>query len=141
MTKADIETGPTGQAVAENVTRLRSERRLTLVQLSERTEAAGRGLSVSALSLIATGKRRVDVDDLMVLAVALDMDPVSLLMPRPLKGRKRVAATGYPSGVTPQQLLEWLTGRQHPLSLNIGELSRDQKINLMLELAMTANEE
>ena len=42
-------------------------------QLSERTGEAGRTLSASALNSIETGKRRVDVDDLMALAAALDV--------------------------------------------------------------------
>jgi transcriptional regulator with XRE-family HTH domain len=131
--------------VAENVTQFRRDRHLTLVQLSERTAQLGRGLSVSALSLIATGKRRVDVDDLMVLAVALEVPPVSLLMPRLMprqrRQQKRVSATAFPNGVAPQQLFDWLTGSQHPLSLNMDELSRDQKINLMLQLALKADQE
>jgi transcriptional regulator with XRE-family HTH domain len=140
MAKTDMETGPTGQTVAENMKRLYKNRGLTLVQLSERTEQAGRGLSVSALSLIATGKRRVDVDDLMVLAVALDVSPISLLLPvaSPRRKRQKVGATGFPTGVTPEQLLEFLSGGQHPFLLDFNELSRDQQMILMFDMMANA---
>ncbi|MGO9155349.1 helix-turn-helix domain-containing protein [Mycobacterium sp.] len=72
MAKKGMESGPMGKAVIENMTRIRKHRGFTLNQLSERTEESGRKLSVSALSLIATGKRRVDADDLWTLAVALE---------------------------------------------------------------------
>ena len=79
MAKQDMEIGAAGRQVIENMFRLRKTAGLTLVQLSERTEKAGRGLSVSALSLIATGKRRVDVDDLSTLASALGVSTAELL--------------------------------------------------------------
>jgi transcriptional regulator with XRE-family HTH domain len=79
MAKSDIEIGPTGKTVSENVKRLYKAQGMNLNQLSERTEKEGRKLSVSALSLIATEKRRVDVDDLMTLAAALEVSPTELL--------------------------------------------------------------
>ena len=79
MAKSDIAIGPTGKTVSENVKRLYKAKGMNLNQLSERTENAGRKLSVSALSLIATGKRRVDVDDLVALAAALEVSPTYLL--------------------------------------------------------------
>lgn len=71
--------GRIGKKVIDNLNRIRKDRGLTLVQLSERTEETGRKLSMSALSLIATGKRRVDVDDLWALAVALQTTPYDLM--------------------------------------------------------------
>jgi transcriptional regulator with XRE-family HTH domain len=79
MAKQEMETGRIGKAVIDNLNRIRKDRGLTLVQLSERTEETGRKLSISALSLIATGKRRVDVDDLWALAVALQTTPYDLM--------------------------------------------------------------
>lgn len=38
-------------------------------------------MSVPTLSGLENGARRVDVDDLVVLALALDISPVALLMP------------------------------------------------------------
>jgi len=79
MAKQEMETGRIGKAVIDNLNRIRKDRGLTLVQLSDRTEETGRKLSISALSLIATGKRRVDVDDLWALAVALQTTPYDLM--------------------------------------------------------------
>lgn len=77
--KQDIEIGDVGKRVVDNITATRKERGLTLQQLSDLTEEHGRRLSLSALSLIATGKRRVDVDDLAVLAAALNVSASYLL--------------------------------------------------------------
>ena len=77
--KSEMEIGPTGKTVVANMTTLRKAQGMTLNQLSERAESAGRKLSVSALSLISTGKRRVDVDDLVALAEALNVSPATLL--------------------------------------------------------------
>ncbi len=80
MAKSEIEIGPTGLLVAERVRQVRDGvRHWTLAQLADRTGLAGRRLSVSALSLIETGKRRVDVDDLVALADALEVTPSYLL--------------------------------------------------------------
>ena len=101
-----MESGPTGRAVVDNLARLRKG--MTLNQLSERTEEAGRKLSVSALSLIAKGKRRVDVDDLMALAVALDISPITLLMPETGSAEEEVSATGLTREVAATNLWDWL---------------------------------
>lgn len=66
--------------VAANVRALREERRLTLAQLSERMERAGRPLIPQGLQKIEQGTRRVDADDLMALALALEVTPNRLLL-------------------------------------------------------------
>jgi transcriptional regulator with XRE-family HTH domain len=111
MAKSDMEAGPTGKTVMENVKRLYKARGMNLNQLSERTEELGRKLSVSALSLVATGKRRVDVDDLMALAAALIVSPATLLMPGTAEREATVEATATPEGVIAQQLWVWLTAK------------------------------
>ncbi|OFB37895.1 hypothetical protein BA059_17210 [Mycolicibacterium sp. (ex Dasyatis americana)] len=79
MAKREIEIGEVGRRVADNITATRTECGLTLVQLADLTEEHGRPLSLSALSLIAQKKRRVDVDDLAVIAAALDVSPSTLM--------------------------------------------------------------
>ena len=59
---------------------LRKERRVSLRSLSERLERLGHPLLASGLSKIEMGTRRADVDDLMALAVALDVAPNRLLL-------------------------------------------------------------
>lgn len=64
-----------------NVKRLRAERNLRLRALAGRLADTGRPLTHTALDKIERGTRRVDVDDLMALAVALGVSPLRLLMP------------------------------------------------------------
>jgi hypothetical protein len=71
--------GPTGQAVARNLKRLRAS--VPLRELQERLRAGGHEISASGLQKIEAGVRRVDVDDLVALAVALDVNPNALLFP------------------------------------------------------------
>ncbi|MFF9494242.1 helix-turn-helix domain-containing protein [Streptomyces flaveolus] len=88
MTTGRIELASTGRTVAANVKRLREAQRLTLRALSARLKEMGRPLSADALNKIENGAsdeprqvRRVDVDDLVALAVALGVHPTALLLP------------------------------------------------------------
>lgn len=71
----------TGKTVGENVARIRKTQRLSLKDLEERMGRHGRRISFSGLSKIEKGSRKVDTDDLMTLALALDVSPVALLLP------------------------------------------------------------
>lgn len=74
-------TGPVGDAVAANVTRIREACRATYVDLSKRLTDLGHPIAVLGLRRIERGERRVDTDDLLALAVALGVHPVDLLVP------------------------------------------------------------
>jgi transcriptional regulator with XRE-family HTH domain len=71
--------GPTGEHVRANVARLRG--RTQYKELSEKLTRLGRPIPPLGLRRIEAGERRVDADDLMALAVALDVPPNSLLLP------------------------------------------------------------
>jgi transcriptional regulator with XRE-family HTH domain len=71
--------GPTGHQLAENVKRLRGK--TTYRELSDRLGQLGRPIPVLGLSRIENGTRRVDADDLVALAIALDVSPAALLLP------------------------------------------------------------
>lgn len=73
--------GPTAIRVAQNVERLRREQGLDLKTLSAAMSNVGQPVSVSQLSRLETGGRRVDVDDLVALALALGVTPARLLLP------------------------------------------------------------
>jgi hypothetical protein len=73
--------GPTGEHVARTVRRFREARRLGYAELSRRLAKLGRKIPPLALRRIEAGERRVDVDDLVVLALALDVAPMALLLP------------------------------------------------------------
>jgi transcriptional regulator with XRE-family HTH domain len=73
--------GPTGRTVAANIARVRKGQQMSLQRLEAILTTLGHRISFSALSKIENNGRRVDVDDLMALALALDVSPASLLLP------------------------------------------------------------
>lgn len=75
--------GPVGIGVGEKIRTVRRERKLTLEALSDRIAELGRTLDISALARMEKGQRRIDVDDLMVLADALEIPPSQLLATDP----------------------------------------------------------
>jgi transcriptional regulator with XRE-family HTH domain len=70
-----------GLTLMQNIRRIRQGRRLTYVDLSDRLTDVGRRVPVLGLARIERGERRVDVDDLVALAVALRVSPLALLLP------------------------------------------------------------
>lgn len=74
-------SGPTAERVAENIKTLRRERGMDLADVSKRMGELGQPVSVSGLSKVELGQRRVDVDELVALAIALDVSPNRLLLP------------------------------------------------------------
>jgi hypothetical protein len=72
--------GPAAQRVSKNIRALRWERGLDLADLSKRLGNLGQPIAVSGLSKLELGQRRVDVDDLVALALALDVTPNRLLL-------------------------------------------------------------
>lgn len=101
----------TAETVSANVARLRERDNLTLRALSRKLEIAGRPLGHTAIDQIEKGKRRVDVDDLLALAVAFGVSPVALLMPAidNVQPDEVVSATAVPGPVTAEHLWGWLT--------------------------------
>lgn len=76
-----VEVGKTGRHVAENLLRLRKVRGFSTRQLSARLTELGRTIPASGLTRMELGSRRIDVDDLVALAAALDVEPAQLLLP------------------------------------------------------------
>jgi transcriptional regulator with XRE-family HTH domain len=103
--------GPTGEALGENVRRIRADRRLSLPELAQRVEATGRSIPAESLRRIELGYRKVDVDDLVALAVALDVSPLALLFPATRRPDERVEATGFtPTDGDAGDLWLWAVG-------------------------------
>jgi transcriptional regulator with XRE-family HTH domain len=82
MAGKEPDVGATSLTVAENVKRLREAQNMNFTQLSERLLAAA-SWSINAVGIrrIEAGERRITPDDLVALAVAFGVSPVSLLMP------------------------------------------------------------
>lgn len=81
MAANEVTPGPIMENVVANVLRLRAEQRLSQAQLSERLRDVGHPILATGLHRLETGKRRVDVDDLIGLALAFDVAPITMLMP------------------------------------------------------------
>lgn len=92
----------------ENVSRLRGN--LTFAELSRKLEDLGRPIPPLGLRRIESGERRVDADDLIALAIALDVSPITLLMPQ-FKGEWETDSIHLSENVrsTPQRTWEWFT--------------------------------
>jgi transcriptional regulator with XRE-family HTH domain len=81
MATNEVLSGPTSKRVSENVERLRKDRGLSQAQLAQRLAEAGRPMRDTAVSKIERGTRRVDADDLVALALALNVSPLTILLP------------------------------------------------------------
>lgn len=106
MPSRSVSLGPFGNVVRENLARRRAELGLTAQAVSDRTAAAPRPLGRSAVSELERGARRVDVDDLVTLAVALETSPSELLT-SPTAGEKVDLDQGELS-LLPSQVRRWL---------------------------------
>ncbi|MFJ9440349.1 helix-turn-helix domain-containing protein [Kitasatospora sp. NPDC101235] len=135
MTTGRIEVGPSGRTVAANVKRLREARGLTLRALSAALKEHGRPLSADALNKIENGAseeprsiRRVDVDDLMALAVVLGVSPVTLLLPADARGEAEITGAGRVHGQE-AWMWAWCTD---PLTLPDGDEEADRAVTEFL---------
>src|SRR5688572_761624 len=72
---------------------IRTARGLTLQQLSNRLAELGRPILLSALSKIEKGQRRVDTDDLVAIALALEVSPNHLLLSDDAESESEVRLT------------------------------------------------
>lgn len=113
------ELGPTGARLMENLKRLRESLPLTTEQLAERvTTVYGRPMRANTITKIEKGQRRVDVDDLMALALALETRPDALLLP-PTIAHDHLQLTEEKT-TTAYHAWRWANGDQ-PLSLPEGD--------------------
>lgn len=108
-------TDPSGRTVAANVRRVRESRAWSTYELAQKLKQAGRPISASAIAKIERGERRVDVGDLMALAVVLGVSPSGLMLPVIVEPLDDVEITGSTS-VSALDAWEWIDGRG-PLSL------------------------
>lgn len=73
--------GPTGRAFAANLARLRRDRGFSFQALADRTEQLGYAVPAIGLRRIEGEARKVTVDEVMVLARALETSPLDLMLP------------------------------------------------------------
>lgn len=77
------EPGPTARRVAANIRRIRRERwqDISTAELSRRLKEIGQPIPDTGITKTEQGTRRVDVDDLVAIALALAVTPNTLLLP------------------------------------------------------------
>jgi transcriptional regulator with XRE-family HTH domain len=76
-----VDKGAVSDAVADNVRAIRERRGLSQAELAQRLSDLGRPMVATAIAKIEGRSRRVDVDDLVALATALNVMPARLLLP------------------------------------------------------------
>jgi len=108
MAGKEPDTGPTSNTVAANVTKFRGDLGMNYTDLSEQLGKAA-GWSINAVGIRRTekGERRVTPDDLIALALALGVSPITLLMPATSDPADEVEVTGADK-VTADRLWAWL---------------------------------
>lgn len=84
MAAAKSHDGMVAYRLSHNLRELRKELDVSTYELSRRLEAIGNPIRPNAITRIEMGDRRVDVDDLVALAIALNVTPNRLMMPNPL---------------------------------------------------------
>ena len=127
-------TGPSGNHVASNVRRLRTTLGWSTYEVSAMLKDAGRPIAASSITNIEAGRRHVDVDDLVALAVVLDVNPSALLFPLDdttieLTGGGTVAAA---------TVWEWADG-ERPLRLAEDPAEQTEQWARFLRLARPAS--
>ncbi|MFD3503721.1 helix-turn-helix domain-containing protein [Streptomyces sp. NPDC058678] len=119
------ESGPTSAQVARNIERVRKARQLKQKDVSDRLRKAGRPLLATVVSKVERGERRIDVDDLVAFALALNVSPLALLLPPRGNGNPYIPLT---DGVTATlaEAWDWATG-VHALPERPGEKASQEK--------------
>lgn len=98
--------GITNTHVANNIRAARQAIGMDLRTLSDGIAATGRKLSPSGISKLEAGDRRVDVDDLTVIAYLLRTTPAALLTP----SEGQTTLTGVPEEFEPEEIDRWMRG-------------------------------
>jgi transcriptional regulator with XRE-family HTH domain len=110
--------GPSGEAVAHNVKRLREEQNLSWTRLARALTDSGRPTSAIAIRRVEEGRRRVDADDLVALALALGVTPVTLLMPKVDEADSPAPVTASRESPDAEMTWQWLVA-ERPLDLRV----------------------
>lgn len=83
----------TGKQVAANIKRLRGA--MQYKELAEKLASIGHPLTPVAIRDAESGKRKVDVDDLMAFAMVFEVSPLTLLLPNSGSRDTTTQLTGY----------------------------------------------
>jgi transcriptional regulator with XRE-family HTH domain len=114
--------GPTGERVGQRLRQLRRTRGLTLQQLAGKLRELGRPILLSSLSKIEKGQRRVDADDLIALALAMEIPPNYILLPDDNAPDSAVQLTST-FALNAASAWEWASRRDLPQSADTDKIN------------------
>lgn len=100
--------GSSGETVRQNIRRVRDQRGMSQNDLSARMRQLGRPIPPLGIHRIENGDRRVDVDDLVAIAVALEVSPTTFLVPNSTDRSDPVTATGLSRTYPAEALWDWV---------------------------------
>lgn len=115
--------GPVGSTVAEQVRLHRERVGMSYAELSRQLLKDGRIIPPLGLSRIEAGLRRVDADDLVSLAVALGVSPISLLLPAGTDQDAEVSVTSTRTAKA-KRVWSWLSA-SYPLDGSVLQFYSD----------------
>jgi transcriptional regulator with XRE-family HTH domain len=119
--------GATGETVRKNIRDIRDNKGISGPELSARLGEMNRPIPPLGIHRIESGQRRVDVDDLVAIALALDISPITLIMPKTDATYDAVAITGVDRDVEARSLWNWLVAAD-PLTAD----TADAKLEFLL---------
>lgn len=132
-----VNLGPSGDRVRERIKELRGG--MQYKELSERLSDLGRPIAPLGLRRIEAGERRVDVDDLVALAVAFGVSPLTLLLPDDASDGLASEVTGVTGQVSHNVQWQWMLGEE---PLDLPDLpSTDAARRAVLEFRLAARPE
>ena len=99
--------GQTGDMVRKNIRRIRDKRGISGPQLSGKLTELHRPIPPLGIHRIESGTRRVDVDDLVAIALALNVSPLALLLPT-----EGAAVLAGGENYSAERIWRWATGIQ-----------------------------
>jgi transcriptional regulator with XRE-family HTH domain len=109
------EPGPTSVRTARNLKQVRQERGVSYAELSRRLKALLHPILDTGIMKIEKGERRVDVDDLVALALALGVTPNTLILPGlDIPGMTVTYALTPAVAGNWVALWQWAQGERHP---------------------------
>ncbi|MFF3092141.1 helix-turn-helix domain-containing protein [Streptomyces cyaneofuscatus] len=106
--------GPISRQIARNLPTLRKARNLSTTKLSAKLKEAGRPIPPTGITRIEKGERRVDIDDLAALALALNVSPGALLLPDSFDDETRTFLTDR-ARVSSRTAWRWFEGSAPPV--------------------------
>lgn len=143
----ELGLGVTGRQVARNIRWYREISELSYSALASRLENLGHRIPVLGLRRIEANARRVDVDDLMALAVALETSLIDLLFRSSVEAEGEGTGTGLPQEVNDHEAKAWargetgLSARQRERYWTARASSLEQELQWRSDRAVGAEEE